>query len=54
MVKNTPSSAGDVGSIPGWGAKILHAAGQRRPHAGTTKPKHHSKRDRCVASKGLA
>ena len=31
MVKNLPSSAGDMGSIPGWGTKILHAAGQLSP-----------------------
>ena len=28
VVKNLPSNAGDVGSIPGWGAKILHVVGQ--------------------------
>ena len=26
-----PSNAGDVGSIPGWGTKIPHAAGQLSP-----------------------
>ena len=26
VVKTTPSNAGSVGSIPGWGAKILHAS----------------------------
>ena len=36
MVKNTPSNAGDVGSIPGRGAKIPHAAGQLSPCATTT------------------
>ena len=25
VVKTPPSSAGGTGSIPGWGAKILHA-----------------------------
>ena len=25
MVKNPPSNAGDSGSIPSWGTKILHA-----------------------------
>ena len=25
VVKTSPSNAGDVGSIPGWGAKIPHA-----------------------------
>ena len=33
MVENLPSSAGDVGSIPGWGTKIPHA----------TKPTHSNK-----------
>ena len=32
VVKNPPSSAGDVGSIPGWGTKIPHATGQLSPH----------------------
>ena len=29
VVKNPPSNAGDVDSIPGRGTKIPHAAGQR-------------------------
>ena len=28
MVKNLPSNAGDMGSIPGWRTKIPHAVGQ--------------------------
>ena len=36
VVKNPPSNAGDVGSIPGWGAKIPHATGQLSPRATTT------------------
>ena len=28
VVKNLPSNAGDIGSIPGWGTKIPHAVGQ--------------------------
>ena len=28
VVKNLPFSTGDVGSIPGWGTKILHVTGQ--------------------------
>ena len=28
MLKNPPSNAGDMSSIPGWEAKILHASGQ--------------------------
>ena len=38
MVKNPPSNAGNVGSIPGQGTKISHAAGQLSFHA-TTKSK---------------
>ena len=33
MVKNPPSDAGDVGSIPSWGTKIPHATGQLSPRA---------------------
>ena len=29
VVRTLPSSAGVVGLIPGWGAKILHACGQK-------------------------
>ena len=35
VVKNSPSNAGDVGLIPGWGTKIPHAAGQLSPCAAT-------------------
>ena len=28
LVKNPPSNAGGIDSIPGWGTKIPHAAGQ--------------------------
>ena len=28
VIKNPPSNAGDVGSIPGYGTKIQHAMGQ--------------------------
>ena len=28
VVKNLPSNAGDLGSIPDWGTKIPHAEGQ--------------------------
>ena len=38
MVKNPPSNAGDMGSIPGWGARIPHAAGQLSPRAATIEP----------------
>ena len=33
MVKNLPSSAGDVSSIPGQGTESPHATGQLGPHA---------------------
>ena len=36
VVKNPPSNARDMGSIPGWGTKITHAMGQLRPCATTT------------------
>ena len=36
MAKNPSSNAGDVGSIPGQGTKIPHAAGQLSPRATTT------------------
>ena len=38
MVKNLPCNAGDVGSIPGRGTKIPHAAEQLSPCAVTTEP----------------
>ena len=37
--KNPPSSAGDMGSIPGQGTKIPHSPGQTSPRA-TTKTQH--------------
>ena len=36
VVQNPPSNAGDVGSIPAWGTKILHAVGQLSPCSTTT------------------
>ena len=39
VVKNLPSNAGDAGSIPGWGTRIPHEAGQLSPCA-TTKTQH--------------
>ena len=36
VVNNPPSNAGDRGSIPGWGTKISHAAGQLSLRAATT------------------
>ena len=38
VVKNPPSNAGDVGSIPGRGTKIPHAMGQLSLLAATTEP----------------
>ena len=38
VVKNPPSNAGDVGSIPGQGTKIPHASGQLSPRATTREP----------------
>ena len=35
MVKNLPYNAGDVGSVPGRGTKIPHAAGQLSLHTTT-------------------
>ena len=35
MVKTLPSTAGDVGSMPGWGTRIPHATGQLSPRAHT-------------------
>ena len=36
MVENSPSNAGDVGSVPGAGTKIPHAEGQLNPCATAT------------------
>ena len=44
VVKNPPSNAGDVGSIPGQGTKIPHATGQLSPRATTTEPAHLNER----------
>ena len=35
VVKNPPSNAGNARSIPGWGTKIPHAAGQLSPSVST-------------------
>ena len=40
VVKNLPSNAGDMGSIPGRGTKIPHAVGQLSPCTATTEPAH--------------
>ena len=36
MVKNLPPNAGDMGSMPGQGTNIKHAAGQLSQHVATT------------------
>jgi len=38
VVKNMPSNAGDVGSIPGRGTKIPHSPGQLNPMPQLEKP----------------
>ena len=40
MVKNLPSNAGDVDSIPSRGAKILHAVRQLNPSTTNREPVH--------------
>ena len=47
VVKNPPSNAGDAGSIPGWGTKIPHAAGQLSLRATTTGPSRLNQRAAC-------
>ena len=42
VVKNPPSNAGDVGSIPGRGTKIPHAVGQLSSRTAATEPTHHN------------
>ena len=42
VVKNLPCNSGDIGSISGQGAKILHATEQQSLHAAITKPKCHN------------
>ena len=43
MSKNPPSNAEDVGLIPGWTTRILHALGQLSRYAATTEPLCHTK-----------
>ena len=42
MVKNPPASAGDWGSMPGWGIRIPHAMGQLSPRVATIEPLQHN------------
>ena len=44
VLKNLPSNAWDVGSVPGWGTKIPHDIGQLNSHAATKEPVSHSYR----------
>ena len=45
VVKNLPSTAGDVGLIPGWGTKIPYTMEQLSPCAATTEPSSHNQRE---------
>ena len=40
VIKNPPSNAGDMASIPGRGTKIPHAMGQLSPRTTAREPKH--------------
>jgi len=42
VVKNLLCSAGDAGSIPGWGTKIPHAMEQLSLHAAARESVHHN------------
>ena len=48
MIKNLQPNAGGTGSIPGWGTKIPHGAGQLSPRATTTELAHHKLQSPCV------
>ena len=52
-VKNPPSSAGDMGSIPGRGTKIPHATGQLSPRATTREMPAPQQRARLLQRKML-
>ena len=43
VVKNLPSNAGNMSSIPGQGTKISHATGQLESLSATTKIQHSQK-----------
>ena len=54
VVKNLPFNAGDMGSVPGKGTKILHATEQlslhasiESPHAETEDPPESNKDPKC-------
>ena len=44
MVKNLPCNAGDVGSMPGWGTKILHPLDQLSLHTTISESTCHNRR----------
>ena len=51
VVKNLPSNAGDMGSIPGWAAKIPRAEGQTSLHVTTGETStHHNEWFVCLNS----
>ena len=45
MVKNLPSTVGDMSSIPGWETTIPHAKRQLSPHAAIREKTTHSNED---------
>ena len=53
VVKNLPSKAEDMGSIPGQGTKIPHATGQLSPRPTTTESMHRSKRSHMLQQRPL-
>ena len=44
VAKNPPYNAGDPGSVPGWGIKILYSAGQLSLRAASPEPTLHNQR----------
>ena len=53
VVKSPPTSAGDVGSIPGWGTVIFHAVGQLSQHTPTRGKPAHFKEDLACHNRDL-
>ena len=47
VVKNPPSDARDMGSVPGRGTKIPYAAGQLSHHTTTREPMQHKEEPIC-------
>ena len=48
MVKNSPSNAGDTGSVPGRGTKIPHATGQLNLRSTASEPVHRNASSRMT------